>query len=95
MAVRAERLPDVYDVVCSRAFASLADFVRWSRHLLAPDGCWMAMKGQQPTAEIAVLPAEVQVFHVEQVVVPGLDAQRCIVWMRDYQSTDENPAPRA
>ncbi len=92
---RVEQLPDVYDVVCSRAFASLVDFVRWSRHLLAPDGCWMAMKGQQPSAEIAILPAEVQVFHVEQLVVPGLDAQRCIVWMRDTQADGGNPTPRA
>ena len=92
---RVEELPDVYDVVCARAFASLADFVRWSRHLVAPGGCWMAMKGQQPDAEIAVLPSEVQVFHVEQLVIPGLDAHRCIVWMRDALAASANPAPAA
>ena len=32
--------------------------------------------------ELAALPADVQVFHVEQLAVPGLDAERCIVWMR-------------
>ena len=71
-----------FDVVCSRAFASLADFTTWSRASLNPGGVWMAMKGKQPTEEIAVLSADVAVFHVEQLTVPGLDAERCIVWMR-------------
>jgi 16S rRNA (guanine527-N7)-methyltransferase len=42
----------------------------------------MAMKGQAPDAEIAALPADIEVFHVEPLVVPRLDAQRCLVWMR-------------
>ncbi|MFT4266433.1 MAG: 16S rRNA (guanine(527)-N(7))-methyltransferase RsmG [Xenophilus sp.] len=74
-----------YDVIGSRAFATLADFVQGSRHLLAPGGLWMAMKGRQPDAEKAALPSSVEVFHVEQLVVPGLDAERCIVWMRARQ----------
>ena len=76
-----ENLQDRYDVVCSRAFASLADFVQGSRRALAPGGRWLAMKGQHPAAEIAALPADCKVFHVEQLLVPGLQAQRCIVWM--------------
>ena len=79
---RVENLRESYDVVTSRAFASLKDFVTWSRSALAPNGVWMAMKGRQPDAEIAELPADVSVFHVEPIAVPGLDAQRCIVWMR-------------
>lgn len=71
-----------FDVVCSRAFASLADFTHWSRSALKPDAVWMAMKGKHPADEIAALPASVTVFHVEQLVVPGLDAERCIVWLR-------------
>lgn len=71
-----------YDVVCSRAFASLADFTRWSADALAPGGIWLAMKGKHPTEEIAALPPTVEVFHVEPLSVPGLDAERCIVWMR-------------
>lgn len=71
-----------YDVVCSRAFASLLDFTTWSRSALKRDGVWMAMKGKHPTDELAALPGEVSVFHVEQLVVPGLAAERCIVWMR-------------
>ena len=50
--------------------------------LLAPGGAWMALKGQYPADEIAALPVDVEVFHVEQLQVPGVDAQRCIVWMR-------------
>ena len=70
-----------YDVITSRAFASLADFSTLSAHLLASTGVWMAMKGKLPGDEQAQLPAGVSVFHVEQLNVPGLDAQRCLVWM--------------
>jgi len=79
---RVENLTDKYDVISSRAFASLVDFTTWSRNALAEQGVWMAMKGKQPADEVAALPADVQVFHVEQLVVPGLDAERCMVWMR-------------
>jgi len=79
---RVESLSQPYDVVCSRAFASLVDFTTWSKTALAPHGVWMAMKGKHPDAEMAVLPESVKVFHVEQLQVPGLDAERCIVWMR-------------
>jgi 16S rRNA (guanine527-N7)-methyltransferase len=79
---RVESLTEPYDVVCSRAFASLVDFTNWSRGALAEQGVWMGMKGKHPADEIAALPADVKVFHVEQLVVPGLDAERCIVWMR-------------
>jgi len=71
-----------FDVVVSRAFASLADFTRLTRRQLVPGGCWLAMKGKLPEGEIAVLGADVTVFHVERLQVPGLDAQRCLVWMR-------------
>ena len=71
-----------YDVISARAFASLADFVSLTRDLLAINGTWLAMKGKLPTDEIAQLPTDVSVFHVEQLIVPGLDAERCIVWMR-------------
>ncbi len=79
---RVESLTQPFDVVCSRAFASLIDFTSWSRSALAPHGVWMAMKGKHPHEELAVLPANTSVFHVEQLQVPGLDAERCIVWMR-------------
>ena len=79
---RVESLTHPYDVVCSRAFASLVDFTTWSKSALAAHGVWMAMKGKHPDQELAALPETVKVFHVEQLQVPGLDAERCIVWMR-------------
>ena len=79
---RVENLKSAYEVVTSRAFASLADFTTWSRATLAAEGVWMALKGKHPTEELAALPAGVVVFHVEQLAVPGLDAERCIVWMK-------------
>ena len=79
---RVESLAGPYDVVSCRAFASLPDFTAWSRGALAPQGVWLAMKGKHPQDELAALPADVQVFHVEPLQVPGLDAERCIVWMR-------------
>jgi 16S rRNA (guanine527-N7)-methyltransferase len=79
---RVESLTQPYDVVCSRAFASLIDFTTWSQSALASHGVWMAMKGKHPDQELAVLPESVKVFHVEQLQVPGLDAERCIIWMR-------------
>lgn len=79
---RVESLAGPYDVVSCRAFASLPDFTAWSRGALAPQGVWLAMKGKHPQDELAALPGDVQVFHVEPLQVPGLDAERCIVWMR-------------
>lgn len=79
---RVERLQQRFDVIASRAFASLPDFAVWSRDSLAEHGAWLAMKGKLPEREIAELPAGVQVFHVEHLQVPRLDAERCLVWMR-------------
>ena len=79
---RVESINSPFDVICSRAFASLVDFTQWSASALAPAGIWMAMKGKHPADELAALPAAVEVFHVEQLKVPGLHAERCVVWMR-------------
>jgi 16S rRNA (guanine527-N7)-methyltransferase len=79
---RVENLAGPYDVICSRAFASLPDFVAWSGGALAQQGVWLAMKGKHPDAEIAALSATAEVFHVEQLDVPELSAERCIVWLR-------------
>jgi 16S rRNA (guanine527-N7)-methyltransferase len=79
---RVETLPGPYDMISSRAFSSLPDFVKGSRQALAPQGVWVAMKGKHPQEELAALPADVDVFHVEPLTVPGLSAERCIVWMR-------------
>lgn len=79
---RVENLQGPYDLISSRAFASLPDFVAWSGAALAKQGVWLAMKGKRPDAEIAELPESAEVFHVEQLQVPELAAERCIVWMR-------------
>jgi 16S rRNA (guanine527-N7)-methyltransferase len=80
---RVETLMQKYDIITSRAFATLLDFVTGSRAALKPDtGVWLAMKAKDTSAEVAELPVDVTVFHVEQLIVPGLDAERCIVWMR-------------
>ncbi len=70
-----------FDCITSRAFSELADMVRLTRHLLRPGGCWAAMKGVRPDAELAALPADVHA-EVQPLAVPGLDAQRCVVWLR-------------
>lgn len=71
-----------FDLITSRAFATLADFTRLTQPLLASAGQWLAMKGRRPDDEIAALPPGVSVFHVEPLSVPGLNAERCLVWMR-------------
>ena len=79
---RVESLVQPFDVVSCRAFASLLDFTTWSRAALGEGAVWLAMKAKHPADEIAALPADVQVFHVEPLTVPGLDAERCILWLR-------------
>jgi 16S rRNA (guanine527-N7)-methyltransferase len=79
---RVETITQPFDVICARAFASLADFTSWSQAALAPGGVWMALKGKHPAEELALLPPDVAVFHVEPLVVPGLDAERCIIWLK-------------
>ncbi len=79
---RAERVGEKYQVISARAFSSLSDFTTLSSSALAEPGIWLAMKGVYPADEVAALPSGVQVFHVEQLVVPGLDARRCILWLR-------------
>lgn len=71
-----------FDLITSRAFATLADFVALTRGRLAPGGCWAAMKARLSDDERGAVPKEVSVFHVEPLAVPGLDAARCLVWMQ-------------
>jgi len=71
-----------FDVITSRAFGSLAELVHLTAGLLADGGMWMAMKGKVPGDEIAALPTDVNMFHVERLAVPGVRGERCLVWMR-------------
>ena len=79
---RVESITKSFDVICSRAFASLADFTNWSVGALAQQGVWMAMKGRHPADELLNLPKNIAMFHVEQLKVPGLEAERCVLWLR-------------
>jgi 16S rRNA (guanine527-N7)-methyltransferase len=72
----------LFDVIAARAFAALPDLVCLTRPLLAENGVWMAMKGKRPEGEIAALPPDIDAFHVEPLTVPGLEVDRCLVWMQ-------------
>lgn len=84
---RVESLKGPYEIVSCRAFASLIDFTTWSRAAIADNGIWFAMKGKNPQEEIDALGKNVEVFHVEPLQVPGLDAERCIVWAKPVADT--------
>jgi 16S rRNA (guanine527-N7)-methyltransferase len=79
-----------FDLITSRAFASLADFTTLTRPLLAPHGQWAAMKAKLSTEERAQIPADVEMFHVEQLEVPELNEKRSLVWLRPLQATAES-----
>lgn len=67
---------ETFPQITSRAFASLADFVALTRHLLAPGGQWVAMKGKLDAGERAALPADCQVQATHRLQVPGLHEDR-------------------
>lgn len=77
--------------IVSRAFSELADFVNLSRHLLAPDGRWLAMKGVFPTEELARLPEDVTVRDAIRLSVPGVDAERHLVVLQTSTRNTEHP----
>jgi len=73
--------PQRFDVIVSRAFAELADFVNQSAHLLAPGGVFLAMKGVHPAGEIERLPSGFRLQKIVKLDVPGLDAERHLVFI--------------
>jgi 16S rRNA (guanine527-N7)-methyltransferase len=75
------QVSDKFDVITSRAFADLSDFVNWSSHLLADGGRYIALKGVAPQDEQARLPAEWKVNKVEPLDVPRLGAERHLVFI--------------
>ena len=77
--VEAYQPADKFDVITSRAFAELNEFIRLTRHLLTTDGYWAALKGVYPYEEIAQLPADIRVQAVEALQVPNLAAERHLV----------------
>ena len=80
---RAERLRSGdFDLICSRAFASLDTFVSSTAGALTEHGIWLAMKGHNPAKEIQAAQEHADVFHVEPLDVPGTMGARCLVWVR-------------
>lgn len=75
--------PDTkFDGIISRAFSEIEMFVAFTRHLLAKDGYWYAMKGILPEAELAALPEDVSVFSLHELNVGLLNAQRHLVILK-------------
>jgi 16S rRNA (guanine527-N7)-methyltransferase len=74
--VEAYRPSAPFDMITSRAFASLLDMVQWCRHLLAPAGCFLAMKGQYPEDELQALPSGVRLESSLALEVPSVEGQR-------------------
>ena len=79
---RVETLSGQYAQISSRAFAELKLFVELTRHLLAPGGRWLAMKGVRPDDEIAALPADIVVEQIIPLHVPGVDAERHLIILK-------------
>ena len=82
---RVETMAGQYAQISSRAFAEIGLFISLTRHLLAPGGRWLAMKGVRPDDEIAALPADILVDQIIPLHVPGLDAERHLIILKAGQ----------
>lgn len=65
-----------FDTVVSRAFSSLDQMIFWTRHLIADNGVWLAMKGRYPDTELETIQ---QKHRVERYTVAGIEGERCCV----------------
>jgi 16S rRNA (guanine527-N7)-methyltransferase len=74
--------PTRFDVVISRAYSTLATFIAQSRQLLAPGGCWVAMKGALPRDEMTEIDASVRIEATPALRVPGVEGARHLVLMK-------------
>ena len=73
-----------FDTVVSRAFSELDQFIRWTKHLLAPQGIWLAMKGQHPESELQGIDLPYQIHSYQ---VPKLESQRCVVIIQNQNKS--------
>ncbi len=85
--VEAYQPAQLYDGVISRAFASLQDMTDACQHLLAPNGRFWAMKGQQPHTELSTVAKHYTVAHSYPLAVPGVDAERCLIALQAKHET--------
>lgn len=81
MRVEQLEVSDKFDVITSRAFADLSDFVNWSGHLLADGGRFIALKGVAPKDEQERVPEQWKVSGVQPLEVPSLGAERHLVFI--------------
>ena len=79
---RVEEMQGQYAQISSRAFAEIGLFISLTRHLLAPGGRWLAMKGVRPDDELQALPADIAVDAIIALQVPGLDAERHLIILK-------------
>ncbi|MDF4004804.1 16S rRNA (guanine(527)-N(7))-methyltransferase RsmG [Luteibacter sahnii] len=79
---RVEEVEGTFECITARAFASLADMLRWGGHLLAPDGVWLAMKGKHPDDELSGVPEGFRVEAIHTLAVPGVEGERHLVVVR-------------
>lgn len=79
---RVEEMQGQYAQISSRAFAEIGLFIRLTRHLLAPGGRWLAMKGTRPNDELKALPSDITVETIIPLSVPGLDAERHLIILK-------------
>jgi 16S rRNA (guanine527-N7)-methyltransferase len=87
MRVENLQVPRKFDVITSRAFADLSDFVNWSGHVLAEGGKFIALKGTAPREEQERLPTDWKVEKLEPLQVPGLQAERHLVFIQKAEQT--------
>lgn len=73
------RPPERFDIVVSRAVGPIEQFVKWAGHLCVGGGRLLAMKGRDPSAELANLPSGWKVAAVHRLNVPALDEERHLV----------------
>ncbi|MGG7605317.1 16S rRNA (guanine(527)-N(7))-methyltransferase RsmG [Massilia sp. BKSP1R2A-1] len=81
MKVQDLDVSDKFDVITSRAFADLSDFLNWSGHLLAEGGKFIALKGTAPAEEQERIPAEWRITDLQPLQVPRLGAERHLVFV--------------
>ncbi|WP_027864650.1 16S rRNA (guanine(527)-N(7))-methyltransferase RsmG [Massilia alkalitolerans] len=81
MKVQELKVNDKFDVITSRAFADLTDFLNWSGHLLAEGGKFIALKGTAPAEEQERIPAEWKISGLQPLQVPRLGAERHLIFV--------------
>jgi 16S rRNA (guanine527-N7)-methyltransferase len=81
MKVQDLEVSDKFDVITSRAFADLSDFLNWSGHLLADGGKFIALKGTAPAEEQERIPEEWKISGLQPLQVPRLGAERHLIFV--------------